>query len=480
MALGAKQTKNEVLQQKKIIYIGGDSGGNELMFKLSQEVEQRHNTTSFYISTSKIGSANFKELGVKKEQLYEIDHLNFKLTKKPDKNYLHNAEMKYNFRIWDIWQVAAKRKKSRLKLSEDSILSLMESICKKAEWVAQHVKPDYAILCCVAGFHLVMMIRIFEKYGIKVLDFSNPRLPERFCFANELASNFPLLNKIYSEKKEKGLTASEIKESREIIQRFKEEHFKPSDSTRVKESWSQIVRKYQRYLKIIYQRRKIPNLVNNLYYPLKEKVMRRFMSKFEKPVAGEKYVLFFLHVQPEASTSIMGKWYENQLNLIENIVRSLPCDYKLYVKEHVWNFSTRPRGYHHEIKKFPSVRLITPFSSSYELITNSSAIVTITGTVGWEGILLQKPVITFGNVFYNIFDQVQKVENIEELPAIIKKRIDTVVDLDQTLTFVSSVLASSFPGLGMIPADCQNRSLEPNNIKLLVDGLEKHLAYLRA
>src|SRR5690606_12929500 len=62
---------------------------------------------------------------------------------------------------------------------------------------------------------------------------------------------------------------------------------------------------------------------------------------FEKPVPGERYVLFPIHFQPEASTLVRGPYYLDQASLIEDIAKSLPVGYRLYVKEHMANRGRR-------------------------------------------------------------------------------------------------------------------------------------------
>ena len=65
--------------------------------------------------------------------------------------------------------------------------------------------------------------------------------------------------------------------------------------------------------------------------------------------------------------------------------------------------------------------LKSDFFDSKDLIIKSEFIFTITGTVGWEGILLNKPVIVFGKVFYEHFPGVIKFENWDLIADYIEK-----------------------------------------------------------
>ena len=208
-------------------------------------------------------------------------------------------------------------------------------------------------------------------------------------------------------------------------------------------------------------------------WPLANKILD-VSGTFEMPVKGEKYAYYPLHVNPEVSTSFYGRWYVNQLALIENIARNLPCDYKLYVKEHPYHYSSRPFNFRQEIKKFPNVRLISPHANVVDIIKDCDLVFTITGTTGWEAIMLQKPIITFGDVYYNLFEEVVKLKNLRELSSIIDKKIGTTNDKTKTLKFINAVLNSTFKGVGVIPCICGN-SLETQNVSLIVDGIEEYI-----
>lgn len=165
----------------------------------------------------------------------------------------------------------------------------------------------------------------------------------------------------------------------------------------------------------------------------------------------------------------------DQIDLIEKIAKSLPCGYKLYVKEHVRNHSKRPSGFHKKISEFPNVRLISPKAATIEIIKKSSLVCTITGTVGWEAVLLGIPVLVFGEVFYAYFDQVTIVTDSSLLPQIIQEKIDQEIPSERAEEAVAAMLAGTFEGIAALPADCQNRSLGKENLDKLVFGVEEYI-----
>lgn len=127
---------------------------------------------------------------------------------------------------------------------------------------------------------------------------------------------------------------------------------------------------------------------------------------------SKKYVYFPLHYQPESSTLVCAAKYEKQLFFIDSWAKSIPADTLLYVKEHYAVLGHRDLMFYKELKKYPNVVLVNPWVSSRELILNAVAVTTLTGTVGFEAMLLRKPIIISGNVFYENAPGVIKVDDI--------------------------------------------------------------------
>lgn len=468
--------KNQILDHKRILYIGGPCGRERWMLKISKEIEKKHNTESFYCAVTEGEDKFFMINGVSKERIHSIV---FPAPKRPVLNidFIKKAEEKYGFNCWDIWQITAPRKKARMMMNSSEVLREMEYVIRETENMIENFKPDYVLYQGPASFVYVILCNIISKKGIGLIEIANARIPGRFTLSDNLENKWPLLIKEYSKLKKRKLTSEEIKKTEEFINIFKEKQYKPDDCFSFNESLKVKVQKYRVFLNIFKYRKKIPNIKFLYWHPIKVK-FGKFDPIFDRPVKGEKYVYYPLHLDPETSTSLFGKWYVNQLSLLENISKSLPCDYKLYVKEHIYAYPIRKRSYYKELKKYPNIRLLSPFENSFDLIKNSSMVLTITGTTGWEGVLLQKPVITFGNVYYNTFDKIIKIKEIEKLPGFIRKNLDVNVNKEDTYKFITAMLKSTFEGIGVNPADCQERCMTTENISKLANGIESYLQRL--
>ncbi len=146
----------------------------------------------------------------------------------------------------------------------------------------------------------------------------------------------------------------------------------------------------------------------NLYRNIK---IYRIKSIYTEIDYGSRYLLYPLHYHPESSTSIHCGSYLNELDVIRNIAFNLPEKLKLYVKDHPSAWGYPELSFYKKLKDMPNVDLVSPAAPTKELIKHAQAIITLTSTVGYEALLMGKPVILFGSTFYENHRNVFKVTN---------------------------------------------------------------------
>lgn len=148
------------------------------------------------------------------------------------------------------------------------------------------------------------------------------------------------------------------------------------------------------------------------------KVLKKhYESLTVKPNYNEKYVVLFLHYQPEATTCPIGNIFVDQELCVDTLLKNLPDDYKVYIKEHPSQFYANSEGQmgriiqtYYDLAKKPRVKLMSTAVVSFDLIENCQALATVSGTVGWEGVVRRKPVIAFGMTWFeNYYNGVLRV-----------------------------------------------------------------------
>lgn len=137
-------------------------------------------------------------------------------------------------------------------------------------------------------------------------------------------------------------------------------------------------------------------------------IKKEYQSVAQPPDLSQPFVYVPLGYQPECTTSPQGDIFVVQTLMLETLSAALPKGWRIYVKEHPsqWgpkglNFSSsRYQGYYRRLARIPGVMVVPVTTQSSDLIRDSKAIVTVSGTAGFEALLRQKPVIIFGHPWY--------------------------------------------------------------------------------
>lgn len=121
------------------------------------------------------------------------------------------------------------------------------------------------------------------------------------------------------------------------------------------------------------------------------------------PVAGQKYIYFALHYQPEATSNPLGGGaYWDQRVPLQILSRSLPADMHIYVKAHPDQLAFFcGADYYRDMLRMPNVRLMKMECSTYDLIKNAYAVAALTGTACWESQFYGVPALLFGYSYKN-------------------------------------------------------------------------------
>lgn len=132
----------------------------------------------------------------------------------------------------------------------------------------------------------------------------------------------------------------------------------------------------------------------------------------------ESFVIYPIHVSPEAS--LLGTYPElaDQFWLVKNISMNLPYGVKLYVKEHP-NQDVGlglDYGFYRRVASLPNVRMIASNARLDKLIDQPRclAVTTLSGTVGLDAAIKRKPVFIFGRAIFAAADCFLKPSNFDE------------------------------------------------------------------
>ena len=360
--------------------------------------------------------------------------------------------------------------------------------------VFQREQPDAVLGELPANIFSQVAYILCKKYSIRYLGFSGSRMSGRIdIYDKEYTSSK------YKETYENIGTISkhEKKTAIDFIEKFLSHEQLPSyeqgkrSISRIHHARSYLIREWgmvRYWLQYIRRRRGYSydyeselGLQATLRRPLKAwgRFINRLFNRnvFDTPGNDDVYYLFPLHLQPEASTSVLASYFSSQHNSVLNAAFSLPFPYKLYVKAHpsgVWN---NKRDFYRELKKIPNVVLLSPEENVANLIKESRGVITLTSTIGLEAALAGKPVYILGNVFYSYHPLCKKVSGFDELRKVLQE--DTrhppkVMNLEEiNIHFVTSYSRNTIPGSTRDAGRVQDR----NDYKFIYQYIRDHFLH---
>jgi hypothetical protein len=175
-----------------------------------------------------------------------------------------------------------------------------------------------------------------------------------------------------------------------------------------------------------------------------------------------KYIYFPLHYQPELTTNPLGGAFVDQISALALLGKHVPPHYKIVVKEHpMQTWVGRGHNFYQNIvDQCKNVIFVNKSTSSHQLINNAIAVATITGTAGWEALFRKKPVLLFGNIFYELAPGVFKISSNDECLHAINDIIDNRFSYDERLLKLFLI------------------ALESTSITTIVDSLYRKESYI--
>jgi capsule polysaccharide modification protein KpsS len=341
----------------------------------------------------------------------------------------------------------------------EDLLRVFLSRVKPIEEMLDREKPEFILFFTVGTIAHKILFHLAKKKGIKTFVIHEGRIGKRVT-VSENYSTITGVEELF--KNPENIQSKNIEEAKKVITNFRKtgslqlEFYTETENKFIRKKINPLKKIYNsiswliQLTKNYFQNRKLflygvtsLNPLRFVWYQSRKKIRKligfeKFYSQYDK---DERYAFYPLHLEPEQAILDYAPYYINQTALIEQIARSLPIDMKLYIKDHPTMSFKRKKTFYKKLLNIPNVKIIDHRTKSFEIIKNSSLIITTTSTVGWEALFLKKPVITFGNVFYNIFPTVKKCTEIEKLYELVKEQIEGFeFDDELFMKLVASVL----------------------------------------
>lgn len=276
---------------------------------------------------------------------------------------------------------------------------------------------DSVFLYAIAGAYSHIMGSVCQHYGIHSCRLQHTRIDDRVLIDTNLYGQF----KPVWDRFEKGSFGSEphMEEAKEWLKNYREKKNAEPDymdwvRKTVRKNLSPIGIVYNIAHSILraggYALLKGKKGLHTLSLTYKIKDSFRYPFRYYSTINAQKrydketlhtapYIYVPLHMDPEASTMHLAPNYTDQMAVIEALSKQAPLHYNILIKENPYMLGRRPKSFYKRLARLPRVYIINPAISGAEVIKNSKAVFTITGTSAWEASLIGKPSVVLGEHF---------------------------------------------------------------------------------
>jgi len=178
------------------------------------------------------------------------------------------------------------------------------------------------------------------------------------------------------------------------------------------------------------------------------------------------YLLFFLQVQPEKSTSPLGGEYCDQIHAIKSIRSWLPDEFELVVREHPSQFRRfqslhkgRGLGFYKAIRQAGGV-ILDYNISKIKLMENAVGVITVAGSVALESYMKGKHAAYMGYPWYSGIEGIKSIRSRKDMEFFLYD-IENPIKNDEVENELFSFVNTSFAGV-----------FEPFNAELYPDHID--------
>ncbi len=336
---------------------------------------------------------------------------------------------------------------NRFKVYDFSYPNSVEIVAQSyqfADFIFREEKPDVIVGEPPTGVFSEIFSFFSEKYKATYLGLMTSRINGRIDIydSGHTCSHY---EKTFKQLNDSDMSEEERKFAQDFIKSFishkklpsymdyQNQHIRLGGIGRIKGYFKREKEMAHHYLKYLSKRKYFRPfdynsefLINYISRYPKEALKSRFRALSQRNIFdslnnNDKFFIYPLQLQPEASTAVRAMYFCDHINTIKNIAFSLPFPYKLYIKEHPSAIGTKPGYFYKKIKEIPNTVLVSPYESVENLIKKSQGLVVLTSTMGMEALLAGKPVYVLGDVSYDYHPLCRNIDSFKELRQRIQK-----------------------------------------------------------
>jgi hypothetical protein len=302
------------------------------------------------------------------------------------------------------------------------------------ERVFEQFDPDLLLTNIVDDTYAMVPYEVAQHYGGRALWWKGTRVGNRYSVLEDtLLDDLTAVHRLFEAFRDGRCSPDEFADAESMARSYREEFegegVKPGYFERRERTFRSTFEMGIRSLRSSVMRESSNFGPSDVSKSIADIFRRSYAAAryWNTPDTDEPFVFFPLHAQPEPSTGILAPMFLNQVSLVEQVSRSLPMNYKLYVKEHPRMFRDSPRtiATYRTIQALPNTHLVDVAADSHSLIKASDAVVTVTGTPAFEAVLYETPSITTGDAHFNELSMVSNCRTLERLATVVDRKLSS-------------------------------------------------------
>jgi len=299
-------------------------------------------------------------------------------------------------------------------LDKEKQLKLVYTIYKIYKDFLLEYKPTYLIFPDVESVDGNILLNLCYELNIKVIYFVHLRQLGKSFFSDSIYEILPPYFGDYNQQN--------LAEAKNLVENFfsiSSRNFikEYSDTDRIKIYHNKL---YKRILTSIYLNFTKEKYffgegksflyrirVNLIYFVEKYRKFKfnlqqkYFDIKTDNDKLPENFILFAMQVTPESSINSLEPYFIDQIRAIDLIRLNMPNNFYILVKEHPSMRGLRNNSFYKNLRKKAGVILVAPQVNTKKLMKKAKLISTISGTIGLESFMMDKPALLFGPTFFS-------------------------------------------------------------------------------
>ena len=366
------------------------------------------------------------------------DHIK-KTIEKPDLEYLSNFEKKYEINLWNLTinERHFYKHNKFYKFTTNQILKILEQECKLFENILDEIKPNYLLINEPPFHYQKLIIELCKAKKIKVLSLCISRFKTSTIVAEnrttfDLPKNLDLVDLDLSLKQKVDNEENNYNKLNKIWDKNRtytvsnqlnalKDYIFISDSENTQTNFT------------YYGREKYKVILETIALHFRRKSRYNYLKNNTEKIVNLNipFVYFPLGIDDDIALLHDAPLFTDQVEVIKHVSKSIPIDFKIYVKDHI---HAHFRGWrdikqYEEIKNIQNVVLIHPSYPSQKLIKNCKILISVnSGGSITEATYQNKPVIVFADQPIEIVPSVYKVNSLKKLHELIKIALETPVN----------------------------------------------------